>query len=151
MAQKGLVVFFRKNLLITFLHARLTTWYFLNKQTPCLWVLTSSDKIAFVGVGLGITGWMPIFLSVTHTVPQWVLNTTCCAIKTRYSNGTHSNVRAQIQVYVKVHHILVCRYNFEGCEQVFRKCSENIVFFGRHVDVVFFRAMSRTFFISNTC
>ena len=44
------------NFLMTFLHAQSTVRYFLNRQTLCLWFLTSSDKIAVVGAGLGMTG-----------------------------------------------------------------------------------------------
>ena len=43
----------------------------------------------------------------------------------------------------------ICRNAFEGCGRAFQKRSENLVFFGRHVDVVFFRATARTFLISN--
>ena len=40
----------------TILHARSNAWYSLNKQTSCLCVLTSLEKIAAVVSGLGMTG-----------------------------------------------------------------------------------------------
>ena len=70
------------NCLITFLHAQSTAWYLLNKQILCLWVLTSLEKIATVGAGSGMTGWMSGFVVGRNAVPQWVLNTNGFAVRT---------------------------------------------------------------------
>ena len=59
--------------------------------------------------------------------------------------------QAHIQVDVKVRHILIGRNPFKGCERALQKRSEYIVFFGRHVDIDFFREMSWMFLISNYC
>ena len=37
---------------------------------------------------------MPRFIGVTNAVPQWVLNTAGCAVKTRYTNVPHTNVQS---------------------------------------------------------
>ena len=56
-----------------------------------------------------------------------------------------------MQVDVKVCHVLVCRHAFEWFKWAFRKRSENIVFFRRHIDVDFIRETAQTFLSSNDC
>ena len=82
------------SLLMNLLHARSTAWYSVKKQTLCLCVLTSSDKIEAIGAGSGMTGRMPGFIGVTSSVPQWVLNMVGCAVKTMYPNVPHLNVQS---------------------------------------------------------
>ena len=79
--------------MMTLLHARSTAWYLSNKGTSCLCDPTSSDKIAAVGAGQGMTGRMPRFIGVTSSVPQWELHTAGFSVKTRHPNVPHPNVQ----------------------------------------------------------
>ena len=62
-------------------------------------MLVVSDKfgkIAAVGAGSGMTGWMPVFVGGRKGVPQWVLNTAGFAVRTRQPNVLHPSVKSTV-------------------------------------------------------
>ena len=93
-SRKGLVEFLRDQIADNFL-ARTIDCAIFVKYTNLVFVRSDKfGKITAVGSGSGMTGQMPGFIGVINAVPQWVLNTAGCAVKTRYPNVPHTNVKS---------------------------------------------------------
>ena len=113
-------------------------------------VLKISDKIAAVAAGSGMTGRITGFIGVINAIPQWVLNTVGCAVKTRYPNVPHPNVKSTDEEHefrLTLRFVIYSR----GAIGHYQNAPNTLSSSGDMLMLMSFRAMARVYLISNDC
>ena len=96
-----------------------------------------------VGSGSGMTGRTPGFFGGRNAMPQWVLNTAGCSVKTSYPNVPHPSVQLTADKHTLRWTFKIFIYSYVGNPS--RGANRHSVNAPKILSVVFFRAMSRTF------